>query len=79
MELQRIETTEVMAMAPRLDEWVNQFINDQDVKSNSADLYRRTIKQYFKWVALQGLTLLETERLHIIKYKADLLNDGKSS
>jgi integrase/recombinase XerC/integrase/recombinase XerD len=79
MQMQRIETAEVMAMAPSLDKWVNQFINDQDVKSNSADLYRRTLKQYFKWVALQGISLLETERLHIIQYKADLLKDGKSS
>ena len=79
MELRRIETTEVMAMAPRLDELLNRFIDDQDIKSNSADLYRRTLKQYFKWVALQGLPMGEIQHLHIIKYKADLLNDGKSS
>ena len=32
MELRRIETAEVMAMAPRLDELLNQFIADQDIK-----------------------------------------------
>ena len=79
MQLQRIETAEIIAMAPRLDELLNEFIGDQDIKSNSADLYRRTLKQYFKWVALQGLTLGEIQHLHIIKYKADLLKDGKSS
>ena len=70
MELQRIETTEVMAMAPRLDELLNQFIADQDIKSNSADLYRRTLKQYFKWVVLQGLPMGEIQHLHIIKIQS---------
>lgn len=79
MQLQRIETAEIMAMAPRLDELLNQFIADQDIKTNSADLYRRTLKQYFNWVTLQGLPMGEIQHLHIIKYKADLLKDGKSS
>ena len=79
MQLQRIETAEIMGMAPRLDELLNQFIADQDIKTNSADLYRRTLKQYFNWVTLQGLPMGEIQHLHIIKYKADLLKDGKSS
>jgi len=57
MQLQHTPTAEIIAMAPRLDEVINEFIGDQDIKSNSADLYRRTLKQYFKWVALQGLTI----------------------
>jgi integrase/recombinase XerC/integrase/recombinase XerD len=79
MQLQHTPTAEIIAMAPRLDEVINEFIGDQDIKSNSADLYRRTLKQYFKWVALQGLTMGEIQHLHIIKYKADLLHEGKSS
>ncbi len=79
MELQRIEPAEIIAMAPRLDELINEFIGDQDIRTNSADLYRRTLKQYFKWVSCEGLAMGEIQLMHIVKYKADLLASGKSS
>lgn len=79
MQLQPIQTTEIIATAPRLDELINQFISDQDIRSNSALLYRRTLKQYFNWVAVQGLAMGEIQLMHIVKYKADLLASGKSS
>lgn len=79
MELQRIEPDEIIAMAPRLDELINEFIGDQDIRTNSADLYRRTLKQYFKWVSCEGLAMGEIQLMHIVKYKADLLASGKSS
>ncbi len=79
MELQRIEPAEIIAMAPRLDELINEFIGDQDIRTNSADLYRRTLKQYFNWVSCEGLAMGEIQLMHIVKYKADLLASGKSS
>jgi integrase/recombinase XerD len=79
MELQRIEPAEIIAMAPRLDELINEFIGDQDIRTNSADLYRRTLKHYFKWVSCEGLAMGEIQLMHIVKYKADLLASGKSS
>jgi integrase/recombinase XerD len=79
MELQRIEPAEIIAMAPRLDELINEFIGDQDIRTNSADLYRRTLKQYFNWVSCEGLAMGEIQLMHIVKYKSDLLASGKSS
>lgn len=58
---------------------IQSFIQAQDVKANSADLYRRTLKQFFEWVHLQGLTPAELTHPHIIQYKTHLLADGKST
>lgn len=79
MHPQLTQQTEIIAMAPRLDELINEFIGDQDIRTNSADLYSRTLKQYFKWVNCEGLTMGEIQLMHIVKYKADLLASGKSS
>lgn len=79
MHPQLTQQTEIIAMAPRLDELINEFIGDQDIRTNSADLYRRTLKQYFKWVNCEGLAMGEIQLMHIVKYKADLLASGKSS
>lgn len=79
MHPQLTQQTEIIAMAPRLDELINEFIGDQDIRTNSADLYSRTLKQYFKWVNCEGLAMGEIQLMHIVKYKADLLASGKSS
>ncbi len=38
----------------RIDELLESFIADQDVKESSKGLYKRTIKQYFKWINAKG-------------------------
>jgi integrase/recombinase XerD len=62
-----------------VNEALQAFIKAQDIKANSADLYRRTLKQFFNWVMAQGLTAGELTHPHIIEYKAYLLKDGKSA
>ena len=63
----------------RLEELINSFIEAQDIKPNSKQLYRRTLKQYFNWIDRKGYSLSNVARPQIIEYKEDLLTSGKSS
>jgi len=58
---------------------IESFINSQDVKQSSKNLYRRTIKQFFSWVSQKDYKFSELARPQIIEYKEDLLSQGKSS
>jgi integrase/recombinase XerC/integrase/recombinase XerD len=62
----------------RVEELVNSFIEAQDVKQSSKKLYRRTLKQYFKWVENKSYLLSNIARPQIIEYKEDLLSSGMS-
>lgn len=62
-----------------IKELVDNFINSQDVKTSSKELYNRTLKQYFNWVGLENLALEEITRLEILRYKDSLLSSGLSS
>jgi integrase/recombinase XerC/integrase/recombinase XerD len=76
-----VKQPEDIATVPyqRIDELVDSFIISQDVKSSSKLLYRRTLKQYFKWVEIKGYLLSEISRPQLLEYKDELLNSGKSS
>lgn len=63
----------------RIEELVDSFINSQDVKQSSRELYRRTLKQYFSWVAGKGYSLSQMARPQLLEYKEELLNSGMSS
>ncbi|MBE7688962.1 tyrosine-type recombinase/integrase [Tenacibaculum finnmarkense] len=58
---------------------VDGFIESQDIKQSSKKLYRRTLKQYFKWVTAKNYLLSEIARPQIIEYKEDLLSAGMSN
>ena len=64
---------------PSIEQLINSFIADQDVKENSKALYRRTLKQYFNWVDMKNYLLLDLVRMHILQYKEYLLLSGLSS
>ena len=63
----------------RIEELVDNFINSQDVKQSSRELYRRTLKQYFNWVAKKGYSLSQIARPQLLEYKEELLSSGMSS
>ena len=63
----------------RLTILVESFIQAQDVKPSSRNLYRRTLKQYFNWVTKRGYLLSEITRAQLLEYKEALLSSGKSS
>ena len=75
-------TTERALTAPaahRIEELVDSFILSQDVRQNSKLLYKRTLKQYFNWIAKKGYLLSEIARPQILEYKEELLASGMSS
>ena len=69
-------TTKEIALNPLLNlkDLIDSFINSQDVKLNSKKLYRRTLKQFFKWIDSSNILLSEVKRTHILDYKTYLLN-----
>ncbi len=58
---------------------VDSFINSQDVKLSSKNLYRRTLRQYFNWVNNTNYFLNEIARPQLLEYKDYLLSSGMSS
>lgn len=73
------QSQEITGTYKRIEELVDRFIDDQDIKESSKRLYRRTLKQYFKWVSNKGYLLSEIARPQLIEYKEDLLSSGMSS
>jgi integrase/recombinase XerD len=66
------------AISPQA-EILSRFIASQDVNPNSKRLYTRTLQQYFGWVDKKGYDLRDITREEILKYKQELLEQGKSS
>ena len=62
-----------------IENLVDAFINSQDVKLSSKNLYRRTLKQYFNWVNTTNYLLNEIARPQLLEYKDYLLSSGMSS
>lgn len=58
---------------------IDRFISELDVKESSKGLYRRTLKQYFNWIAKKGYQLAEVTRVQLLEYKDSLLASGMSS
>jgi integrase/recombinase XerD len=63
----------------RIDELLGAFIADQDVKESSKMLYKRTMKQYFKWINARSLDMASITRVDILAYKDHLLTSGLTS
>ncbi len=62
-----------------LNEVITDFLNSQDVRKNSRQLYQRTIRQFFTWIDKNGINLDEIKRADILNYKADLFEKGLTS
>jgi len=68
-----INTGNIQKARPSIEAIVDQFINSQDVKKSSKDLYRRTLKQFFNWMEDNKIQLSEVTRVEILRYKDSLL------
>lgn len=73
------QAQDVTATPKRVGELVDSFINSQDVKQSSKLLYKRTLRQYLKWVDKKGYLLSEIARPQLIQYKEELLSSGMST
>lgn len=76
--IREAQTVAVVA-SPPIEDLVDSFIAAQDVKESSKLLYRRTLRQYFQWIAGKGYLLSEIARPQILEYKEELLRAGRSS
>ena len=54
------------------------FLNGQNVKESSRNLYSRTLKQFFLWVGRTQKALSELTRVDILEYKGYLENELKT-
>ena len=71
---------EIEIMQPlKIESLVDSFIQAQDVKLSSKELYRRTLKQYFNWIDTKNYLLSEIARPQLLEYKDELLTSGLSS
>ncbi len=68
-----------VTVSPQIEELVDSFLASLDVKESSKLLYRRTLRQYFKWVDKKGYKLSQIARPHLLEYKDNLLSSGISS
>jgi integrase/recombinase XerD len=59
-------------------EIIESYLSSLDVKENSKELYRRTLRQYFVYLETKGLSLNNLSRVDILQYKDYLLSSGKS-
>lgn len=75
----RNQRTEIVAAPVRIEELLNKFINDQDVKESSKSVYRRSLTQYFAWVQRTGHSLDSITRAELLEYKVSMLETGLSS
>lgn len=79
MELQNIGTTELTTSGINYNSLVDSFISAQDVRVTSRGTYKRTLSQFFNWVASNRLQLNSLSIADIVKYKEHLLSSGLSS
>jgi integrase/recombinase XerC/integrase/recombinase XerD len=67
------------AQAPELLSLLEAYLSAQDVKQNSRENYRRTLRQFFAWIAATGRDLSGLSLPDTIAYKEHLLSSGKSA
>jgi integrase/recombinase XerD len=73
-----VSTKEILTL-DTLDEILKAFLASRDVKENSRNLYKKTLRIYFDWLMKKGYSLDEVHRAHIIEYKDELLKTKGSS
>lgn len=83
MQLQTTQTTQTTEIyysdLGRINEVITAFIEAQDIKHNSAELYARSLRQFFKWVSESNLVISQLAHIDLLNYKNSLLQAGKSS
>ncbi len=73
-----VHQAELLAQGPRLEELVDAFSKNQDVKPSSREVYRKNLKRFLAWVQEKGYSLAELTRVQVLQYKEELLAKGTS-
>ncbi len=72
------EVSQEISHIPAISYLSDEFLESQDVRPASRELYKRTLRQYFKWLDNEDIHLETVTRAEIIRYKHHLLNSGLS-
>lgn len=64
------EKDNLPARDPLLNNYLDSFLNSQDVKQSSKDTYRKSLKQFIKWISGEGIT--SPTRETVLSYKTYL-------
>ena len=54
------------------DDLIEQFLADAQIRINSKVRYRKSLKEYFKWIASNGIELKNVTLTELLQYRADL-------
>jgi integrase/recombinase XerD len=75
----KIDTAEIVATeGADTEAIISRFIGSQDVKESSRNLYRRTLRPFFRFLQAEQIELNRVERADVIRYKDQLLASGAS-
>jgi integrase/recombinase XerD len=66
--------TALITTSQSLEGLVNRFLKSMNLRENSRDLYRRTLKQFFLWVKSKNHSLETLTIVELIEYKEYLLS-----
>lgn len=78
INLIEVKSQNLTATPPALN-LIDTFINSQDVKISSKNVYKRTLKQYFNFLDTKAYLLKNVNREQILEYKEYLLSSGMST
>lgn len=51
---------------------IEQFLADAQIRKNSKTSYRKSLKEYFKWIAKNNIELKQVTLTELLRYRADL-------
>ena len=66
-------TAPVVNQSVSIDDAVESFLSECDIRENSRNVYRRALLYFFKWVKDTGRTINELSRVDVICFKETLL------
>jgi integrase/recombinase XerD len=58
---------------------LQNFLDEQDAEEGTLRNYRNTIKGYMRWLIINGISFWEAKKPHIIRYKNDFYDRGRST
>ncbi|MDB5250652.1 MAG: Tyrosine recombinase XerD [Segetibacter sp.] len=76
------QTSSIPSTSLKIDktsQLVHLFLQNQDVKENSRQVYKRTLNIFLSWISKKGYELSTVSRVDILHYKECMLASGMSS
>lgn len=58
--------------------WINEFLSEQDVNEATRKNYHNTLMAWVTWLTVNGISWGEVRKPHVIRYKNELYEKGRS-